>query len=132
MEQELKDRIVQFNLDKVDLQNDIESFCSDKSVDLSIRWELFRDSGLGKVASDAIEFNDLGLNLYEDMNRHVTVDLIYQIDEISSWIENYGNKSIDELSEHMRQYLAIYTPELVIQMKERLLDLFVKACVHDW
>lgn len=132
MEQELRERIDAFNNEKVDLRNDIESFCSDQSVDLDIRWQLFVDSGLGETSSDYINFDDLGVDLYSDTSRYATVDLISEVENINAWVANYGDKPKDELSEYMQKYHGVYTSELVIKMKERLLDMFSKACIMDW
>jgi hypothetical protein len=133
MELELRERIESYKEEKTDLRNDVESYCADLSVDLDTRWKLFVESDLGSVAPDIISFDDLGFtSAYEEMNRHQEVDLVNIVEDINIFVINYGSKPKEELSTYMQKYYDVYTPELVIQMKERLLDLFVKACVHDW
>lgn len=133
MEAELMERISNHNTEKEDLRNDIESYCSDTSVDLDIRWNLFVSSNLGKTHPDIINFDDIGLgSIYNDFSRHQVVDLIDVVENINAWVINYGSKPEEELQDFFKQYVGVYTKDVVIEMKERLMDKFVKACVHDW
>lgn len=132
METELRERIVQLNTDMEDLRNDVESFCADLSIDLDTRWNLFKDSELGHHVSETIDFSDFGIDLYRNCNRHSTVNLVYEIDEIEAWAINYGTQKKEDLLNHMQEFHGIYTIETANLMKERTLDMFAKSCTMDW
>ena len=132
MEQELRERIEAFKNEQIDLRNDLESFCSDISIDLDVRWKLFVDSELGTVARDYTGFDDFPIYLFDDYSRHQTIGLIDIVQDIESWVREYGDMSKEDIPEYLQKYHGVHTAELVKELKEKLLDSFIKAVVYDW
>ena len=137
MEQELRERIEKFNVESEDLKHDMMSYVVDTSVDLDIRWKLFAESKLGDTPSSYIDFSDLGVDAYGDdlvyeRRKYETVDLIGLIHQMEENIENWKGKQASEINEHERLQFEKTTPDLIIKMKERILENFTKACIFNW
>lgn len=136
MEQEIRERIIAYNSETEDLRNDIEAYCADVSVELDIRWKLFKESNLGEIDNSYVDFEDLGIDLYNgdvfnDVRKFEHVDLIAAVEDIEVWISNYGKMTEEELPKCEKKKFGKLTDELVVKMKERILDKFVKECIFD-
>lgn len=136
MEHEIRERIIAYNSETEDLRNDIEAYCADVSVELDIRWKLFKESKLGEIDDSYVDFEDLGIDLYSgdvfnEVRKFEHVDLIAAVEDIEVWISNYGKMTEEELPKCEKKKFGKLTDELVVKMKERILDKFVKECIFD-
>jgi len=135
MENELRERISNFNTEREDLQNDVEAFCSDVSVDLDTRWKLFVESGLGKIDDYIMSIEQFGFE-YEDVlyevRKYQHIDLTDMVDRISDWIERYGSMSEEQLPDSQKNKFGKFSNEVLVSFKEFILDNFTKECVMDW
>ena len=135
MEQELRERIEQFNIEREDLKNDVESFCADVSIDLDARWKLFVDSNLGSNNSYIFDLDQFGIE-YDDVmyepRKYQTIDLVHIVSTIEDWINRYGSMSEDQLPKLEKSKFGKFSNDLVIKLKESLMDEFTSSCIFDW
>ena len=121
---------------KASLEIKSRAYCEDKNIPLKDRWEFFEELGLGDHDSDYLDFEDFGIDIYQDMgyetNKYETVDLVskanlYQTltstkeSEVNSW----EMKSWEKLHDNGGQ-------EFVDKMKERCISNWTKSCEFDW
>lgn len=135
MEAELRERITRFNTERDDLKNDVESFCADVSIDLDIRWKLFVDSNLGSTDGWVFDLEQFGIE-YEDVifeaRKFQTINLIAIVDTIEDWINEYGSMTQDQLPDREKSKFGKFSSDLVIKLKESLMDEFTSSCIFDW
>jgi len=135
MENELRERITRFNTERDDLKNDVESFCADISVDLDVRWKLFVDSKLGSTDGWVFDLDQFGIE-YDDVvyeaRKFQTINLVAIVSTIEDWINEYGSMTKDQLPDREKSKFGKFSNDLVIKLKEALMDEFTSSCIFDW
>lgn len=88
----------------------VETFCKDKEIPLEDRWEIFVMSGMGKEESTIVHYNTYDLAERFDF-RYSVIDVV---DEVNLLEESFE-----------KEYK-------INQLKEEILEKFIKSFVFDW
>jgi len=106
----LKGELVIFNKQKEDLTQKVKSFCQNKEYPLDDRWNLFIESDLGEHQSWYLDLNSVDLyNYYSNRERHQKIESKYLI----FWLDEHAYTNVNEI-------------------KEEILQLFIKSFEYDW
>ena len=106
----LKGSLLQFNHQKEELTKKVEEYCQNKEYPLDKRWDLFIESDLGKHESWCIDLNSVDLdNFYAEKDRYQ----FFNVDDLIFWFDDHAYTNIDEI-------------------KEELLQMFIKSFEYDW
>lgn len=106
----LKGSLLQFNNQKEELTKKVKEYCQNKEFPLDKRWDLFIESDFGKHEGWCIDLNSINLdNFYAQKDRHQT----FIVDDLIFWLSDHAYTNIDEI-------------------KEELLQMFIKSFEYDW
>ena len=106
----LKGELTLFNKQKEELTQKVKSFCQNKEYSLDDRWNLFIKGNFGEHQGWYINLNSIDLDkFYSNLDRYVFITTDYIID----WLDDHAYTNIDEV-------------------KEEILQLFIKSFIFDW
>ena len=118
----LLQRIFEFKETELELKNLVKDYVQNKDFPLDERWEVFENSDLGDHEIYYVDFKSINLVDIYELNRYEIVNVI---DKVQNIIEDY-----EYCLENKEEYR--FTLEQINDLKEEVLEEFVKSFKFDW
>jgi hypothetical protein len=128
-----------FNEYKNNFYSKVKKFCTDKSIPLNEKWNIFSKTDVGDLALFIYSFPGLDIPekykhfFFAYANRNETVDFVAHIEyfeEDNVAIDGiYYEGSIEDHDDIAHDFMTV---ERMIALKEHLLEKNIKGCHYDW
>lgn len=106
----LTGELILFNKQKEELTQKVKKYCQNKEFPINERWDLFINSNLGKHDKWYIDLESINLDdFYCEKDKYQE----FTVDDLLFWIEKHEYENINEI-------------------KEEILQLFIKSFTYNW